>query len=144
MTVLPFVIGFTLLFRSFQLLGFAFDLKSMKIMSWGNVALASVGGIIFSLLLIFNPVFTGISLVTLTGVSFIFMGIASIMLALDLRKVKKIPGKVSQELRDRIKSIQDEIDDLKNNIHYMLKRSLTEVFLFLRFLLKYIVIFIPS
>ncbi len=67
----------------------------------------------FSLLLIFNPIFTGISLVTLTGVSFIFMGIASIMLALDLRKVKKIPGKVSQELRDRIKSIQDEIDDLK-------------------------------
>ena len=50
---------------------------------------------------------------TLTGVSFIFMGVASIMLALDLRKVKKIPGKVSQELRDRIKSIQDEIDDLK-------------------------------
>ena len=85
----------------------------MKIMSWGNVALTSVGGIIFSLLLIFNPIFTGISLVTLTGVSFIFMGIASIMLALDLRKVKKIPGKVSQELRDRIKSIQEEIDDLE-------------------------------
>ncbi|MET3035363.1 DUF308 domain-containing protein [Chryseobacterium sp. NRRL B-14859] len=113
MSILPFVVGFTLLFRSFQLLGFAFDLKSMKIMSWGNVALASVGGIIFSLLLIFNPVFTGISLVTLTGVSFIFLGIASIMLALDLRKVKKIPGKVSQELRDKIRSLQDEIDDLK-------------------------------
>lgn len=113
MTVLPFVIGFTLLFRSFQLLGFAFDMKSMRIMSWGNIALASVGGIIFSLLLIFNPVFTGISLVTLTGVSFIFMGIASIMLALDLRKVKKIPGKVSQELKDRIKAIQEEIDQLK-------------------------------
>lgn len=113
MTVLPFVIGFTLLFRSFQLLGFAFDMKSMRIMSWGNIALASVGGIIFSLLLIFNPVFTGISLVTLTGVSFIFMGIASIMLALDLRKVKKIPGKVSRELKDRIKAIQEEIDQLK-------------------------------
>lgn len=113
MTVLPFVIGFTLLFRSFQLLGFAFDMKSMRIMSWGNIALASVGGIIFSLLLIFNPVFTGISLVTLTGVSFIFMGIASIMLALDLRKVKKIPGKVSQELKNRIKAIQEEIDQLK-------------------------------
>lgn len=113
MSILPFVIGFTLLFRSFQLLGFAFDLKSMKIKSWGNVALASAGGIIFSLLLIFNPIFAGISLVTLTGVSFIFMGIASIMLALDLRKIKKIPGKVSQELRDKIKSIQEEIDDLK-------------------------------
>ncbi|PQA95572.1 hypothetical protein B0A69_04100 [Chryseobacterium shigense] len=114
MTVLPFVIGFTLLFRSFQLLGFAFDLKSQKILSWGNVALASAGGIIFSLLLIFNPVFTGLSLVTLTAVSFIFIGIASIMLALDLRKLKRFPSKISEELKNKVRSLQEEIDELKN------------------------------
>lgn len=113
MAVLPFVIGITLLFRSFQLLGFAFDLKSQKILSWGNVAITSVGGIIFSLLLLFNPIFTGISLVTLTGVSFIFIGIASVMLALDLRKIKNFPSKVSDELRTKIKALQDEIDELK-------------------------------
>lgn len=113
MSILPFVIGFTLLFRSFQLLGFAFDLKSHKNLNWGNVALASAGGIIFSLLLIFNPVFTGLSLVTLTAISFIFIGIASIMLALDLRKLKKFPGKISEELKSKMRSLQDEIDDLK-------------------------------
>ncbi|KFF10282.1 DUF308 domain-containing protein [Chryseobacterium soli] len=114
MAVLPFVIGFTLLFRSFQLLGFAFDLKSHKVLSWGNIALTSAGGIIFSLLLLFNPIFTGISLVTLTGISFIFIGIASIFLALDLRKIKNFPAKVSDELRNKIKLLQDEIDDLRN------------------------------
>lgn len=113
MSVLPFVVGFTLLFRSFQLLGFAFDLRSQKILSWGNVALASAGGIIFSLLLIFNPVFTGMSLVTLTAVSFIFIGVASIMLALDLRKLKKFPEKISEELKDKMRSVQEEIDELK-------------------------------
>lgn len=113
MAVLPFVIGITLLFRSFQLLGFAFDLKSQKILSWGNVAITSVGGIIFSLLLLFNPIFTGISLVTLTGISFIFIGIASVMLALDLRKIKNFPSKVSNELRSKIKALQDEVDELR-------------------------------
>lgn len=113
MSVLPFVVGFTLLFRSFQLLGFAFDMKSQNIMSWGNVALTSAGGIIFSLLLIFNPVFTGISLVTLTAVSFIFIGIASIMLALDLKKLTKFPEKISEELKNKIRSVQEEIDELK-------------------------------
>lgn len=113
MAVLPFVIGITLLFRSFQLLGFAFDLKSQKILSWGNVAITSVGGIIFSLLLLFNPIFTGISLVTLTGISFIFIGIASVMLAMDLRKIKNFPSKVSNELRSKIKALQDEVDELR-------------------------------
>lgn len=115
MAVLPFVIGITLLFRSFQLLGFAFDLKSHKISSWGNVALTSAGGIIFSLLLLFNPVFTGLSLVSLTGISFIFIGISSILLALDLRKLKNFPTKVSDELKNKIKLVQDEIDDLRSS-----------------------------
>ena len=35
--VLPFVVGFTLMFRSFQLLGFSFDMKSLKMLNWGNV-----------------------------------------------------------------------------------------------------------
>lgn len=115
MVVLPFVIGITLLFRSLQLLGFAFDLKSHKIASWGNVALTSAGGIIFSLLLLFNPIFTGFSLVTLTGISFIFIGVSSILLAFDLRKLKNFPAKVSDELKAKIKLLQDEIDDLRKS-----------------------------
>lgn len=89
MSVLPFVVGITLLFRSFQLLGFAFDLKNMKVEGWSNVVPTSIGGMIFSLLLIFSPIFMGISLVILTGISFILIGTASVMLALDFKKNKK-------------------------------------------------------
>jgi len=109
-TVLPFFVGFTMLFRSFQLLGFSFDLKELNIVSWGNLALLSIAGVIFSLILLCNPFFTGISLVTITALTFIFVGVSSIILSLSLKKVKDFPGKISSELKDRIKAIQSEID----------------------------------
>lgn len=110
MTVLPFVIGFALLFRSFQLLGFAFDMKSLKLINWGNVALTSVVGILFSFLLISSPIFTGLSLVALTALSFVFVGVSSVLLSFEIKKLKKFPEKVSKDLKDRIESLRQEID----------------------------------
>lgn len=109
-TILPFVVGFTLLFRSFLALGYSFDLREMRILSWGNVALASVAGIIFSFLLLASPFFTGLSLVVITALSFIFVGIASIVLSLNLKKIKDTPEKISSELKERIYSVQKEIE----------------------------------
>lgn len=111
LAVLPFVVGFTLLFRSFQLLGFSFDMKSLKILKWGNVALTSVVGILFSLLLISSPIFTGMSLVTLTALAFIFVGISSILLSLDIKKLKNFPEKISKELKERIESLRQEVEE---------------------------------
>ena len=114
--VLPFVVGFTLMFRSFQLLGFSFDMKSLKMLNWGNVALTSVIGILFSFLLISRPIFTGMSLVTLTALAFIFVGISTILLSLDLKKLKNFPEKISHELKDKIESLRKEVDHaMKNN-----------------------------
>ena len=94
--ILPFVTGFTLLFLSFLLLGYSFEMKNLGILNWGNAAMLSVLGVIFSFMLIVSPLFSGISLVVLTGVSFIVIGISSIVLAFDLRKVKKIPEKIGR------------------------------------------------
>ena len=88
MTVLPFVVGFTLMFRSFQALGFAFDLKEKRILSWGNLALAGTIGIIFSFLLLANPFFASLSLVSLTALTFIFTGISSMVVAFNLISIK--------------------------------------------------------
>ena len=112
MTILPVVIAFTLLFRSFQLLGIAFDLKSSKVLGWGNLAIASVLGIILSFLLIANPLFTMVSVVTLTALSFMMVGIAAIVLAFNLKKMKDLPNKLSKEAKDRIQELQNEISKL--------------------------------
>ncbi len=107
-TTLPFFIGFSLLFRSFQGLGFAFELKNYGVIKWGNLAILSILGIVFSFLLIANPIFTGISLVVMTALSFIFVGISAIVLAFQLKKLKTLPGKLRKELKDKIEDLKEE------------------------------------
>ena len=99
-TALPFFVGFSLLFRSFQGLGFAFELKNYGIPKWGNLAILSALGIVFSFLLIANPVFTGMSLVVFTALSFIFAGISAIVLSFQLKRLKILPGKLRKELKE--------------------------------------------
>lgn len=112
-SILPFVVGFALLFRSFQLLGFSFDLKDAQITNWGTLAIVSVLGIILSILLISDPVFSGISIVSLTAASFIFTGVASVILAFNLKKVKNYPEKMSKELKEKIQNLDKELSQVK-------------------------------
>ena len=111
MEVLPFVVGFMLLFRSFELLGFAFEVKEAGVLNWGNLAIASVLGIIVSFVLLAWPVFTGVWLVVLTGLAFIFTGIASIILSLNLKMLKAWGDKLSGDLKDRIEKLNSEIKE---------------------------------
>ena len=105
---LPMFVGFSLLFRAFQGLGFAFELKNYGVLKWGNLAIASVLGIIFSFVLIFNPAFTGISLVVMTALTFIFVGISGIVMAFQLKKLKNFPQKITKELREKIEDLREE------------------------------------
>jgi len=109
--ILPFVVGFTLLFLSLLLLGYSFEMKSLGILNWGNTAILSILGTIFSFMLVVRPLISGISLVVITGISFIIIGVSSIVLSFDLRKVKKIPEKLSSELKNKIADIKKEIDE---------------------------------
>ncbi len=110
--ILPFAVGFILLFISFLLLRFSFEMKNLEILSWGNAAILSVLGIIFSFMLVVSPLISGISLVVITGVAFIFTGISSIVLSFDLKKVKKIHQKLSSELKNGVASIKEERDQV--------------------------------
>ena len=108
MEVLPFVVGFMLLFRSFELLGFAFEVKEAGVL---NLGIASILGIIVSFVLLAWPVFTGVWLVVLTGLAFIFTGIASIVLSFNLKKLKTWGDKLSGDLKDRIEKLNSEIKE---------------------------------
>ena len=70
--------------------------------------------IIFSFLFIANPIFTGISLVVMTALSFICVGISAIVLAFQLKKLKTLPGKLRKELKDKIEDLKEEYyNDIK-------------------------------
>lgn len=106
--ILSYFVGFGLLFRNAYLLGIAFQIKSSGL-KWGNLAITSILGILFSFLLIANPLFTGLSLVMLTALAFLFGGIAFVMLSFDLKKLKNLPDRISPELKSRIASLEKEI-----------------------------------
>ena len=105
---LPLVVGFTLMFRSIQGLGFSFELKNYGSLKWGNLAIASILGLVFSIILLFNPIFTGISLVVMTALSFIFSGITGIVLGFQLKKLKALPSKIRKELNEKIEVLKKE------------------------------------
>lgn len=107
--ILPFVAGFTLLFRSFQLLGFSLDLKSLRVNSWGNLAILSVLGIILSFMMLSNPIFSGMSLVTVTALAFLLVGMASIALSITLKNTKDLPNKISEDLKAKIEHLKSEL-----------------------------------
>ena len=110
MAVLPYVVGFTVMFRSFQLFGFSLDLKDLGDLQWGNLAIASVFGIFFSFFLIANPLFSSLSLVTVTAMSFLFLGLASIVLSFNLKRVKDYPNKLTDEMKAKIESLEKDFE----------------------------------
>ncbi len=106
---LPFYIGFVVLFRSIWAIGVAIDMRSYRILSWGNVMLMGVLGSLLGFILIWNPLFAGLSAVVFTGLAFIVGGILHIMMSLKLKKLHDAPKRISKELMKRYKDVQAEV-----------------------------------
>jgi uncharacterized membrane protein HdeD (DUF308 family) len=90
MQVLPFYVGFALLFRSFSATALALDLQSLGVSSWGFLLLLGVLGIVLSFVLLWNPLVAGMTIVFWTAMAFIIIGIFRIMLSLKLRRLHEI------------------------------------------------------
>ncbi|HUO52049.1 MAG TPA: DUF308 domain-containing protein [Gemmatimonadaceae bacterium] len=88
--VLPFVVGFALLFRSCFAVSGAFALKSAGGKSWGTVMLFGVLGLIASFILLWNPVLAGMTIVVWTGLACIAVGITRVMAAFAIRKGEQL------------------------------------------------------
>jgi len=88
MAILPFVLGFWLLFRGFSAIGFSFDMKSYGDSNWGWFLLLAIGIIIFAFMILAVPAFGVANIIAWTGLSFIFAGVFRIVLALRLKKWK--------------------------------------------------------
>lgn len=88
MVTLPFIIGFLFLFRSVAGIGVALDMKNYGVDSWGYLLTLGVLGTILSFLMIWNPMFAGMTLVAITGMILLTIGVFHILLALKLKKLK--------------------------------------------------------
>ncbi|NLK15035.1 MAG: HdeD family acid-resistance protein [Bacteroidales bacterium] len=90
MVTLPYYIGFTLLFRSISGMVTAYDMKQYGILDWGTLMVTAVLGLIFSFILLWNPMFAGVSVVIWTALAFILLGCYSIYFSFKLRKLNKM------------------------------------------------------
>lgn len=90
MTILPFFIGFWVLFRGIFGVGLSFQLKTFRVPNWGWILFMGIMTVLFSVLLLLNPVFTGFSIVYMTALAFITLGIFRILLAFDLKRIHKL------------------------------------------------------
>jgi len=90
MVTLPLFLGFWLMFRSFYLMGIAFDLKSYGITSWVGLVIGGILLLITALLVIYFPVAGAVSIIVFSGIALVIGGILNIMLALKFKDLKKI------------------------------------------------------
>lgn len=115
MILLSFVVGLTFMFRAFEIFGFSLELKRLNVPNWGWLLALSILGIIFSFILVANPIFAGISLITFTALSFISSGVASVMVSLALKKIKNRSQKVSQHLKEKFIALEKELEEELRN-----------------------------
>lgn len=88
MTVLPFILGFWLVFRGFSAIGSAFDMKSYGAADWGWLLVLAIAIIFFGFMVLAVPAFGVANIIVWTSLSFIVAGVFRIFLALRLRKLK--------------------------------------------------------
>ena len=89
MATLPYILGFWLMFRSFNLMGSSFDLKALGVPGWGWLL---AGGILLSILafaILYYPAAGAISIVAYSASAFFIAGIFNIVLAFKLKTLKK-------------------------------------------------------
>lgn len=109
LTALAFYIGFTLLFRSVAAISFSLDVKKYGGKGWGGLLFFGILGTFFSFILIWNPVFAGMSMLIWISLSFLFVGLFSIFLSFQMRKLHKSSKKLSAKLRERFHELSEDI-----------------------------------
>lgn len=87
LVVLPFYVGFAILFRSFRAIGWSFELKRLEVSAWGNLMAVGILGMVFAFILLWNPIFAGMTIVFYTAMAFISAGIFEIYLSFRLKKL---------------------------------------------------------
>jgi len=87
---LPLFVGFVALFRSILAISFSMELKKYGVKNWGSLLFIGILGVIFSYILIWNPLFAGLTLVYWTGLALVTLGTYSVYFSVQLNKLRKM------------------------------------------------------
>ena len=109
MVTLPYFVGFWLIFRSFYLMGTAFDLKALGVRRWGWFLFGAILVLVLGGVIVYYPAAGVVSIIAFTGSAFIVGGFMNIYLAFLLKAVKgevneveKAVGKVTGSFKKAV------------------------------------------
>ncbi|MFT3827844.1 MAG: DUF308 domain-containing protein [Chitinophagaceae bacterium] len=89
LATLSLYIGFLVLFRSIAAISVSIDMRNYGASDWGFILTMGILGVILAFILLWNPLFAGLSLVYWIALSFIAAGMFSIYFSVILKKLKK-------------------------------------------------------
>lgn len=98
--VLPFIVGFGVLFRSVMAIGDSIKMRGYAIGSWGWLLALGIIGLLFSFILLRNPILAGMTVVVWTSLAFSTIGVFSIWFAFALRALGKAGQTSDVNLQD--------------------------------------------
>lgn len=87
MALLPYFVGFGLMFRCVLAIGWSITLKDLGISDWKNLLFIGILGTLFSFVSLWDPVFFSLTLVFYVAAAFILVGCFNIYLSLKLKKL---------------------------------------------------------
>lgn len=115
--MLPLFLGFWMLFKGMQMMGTAYDLKSLRVLDWGWVMIFGIFVFIIAFFMLLNPLFAFFNVIYFTVLGLFFMGIGNIVIAFKLKKFKKRTiDKVEEFKADVKKHLTALIEDIKVRI----------------------------
>jgi len=85
MQVFVLYIGFWLIFQALHSIHYSLELKKINFSSWWVQMLFGVVELVFGFLIIINPVLGVVSIVYLTAIPIMFVGVAAILFGLKLK-----------------------------------------------------------
>ncbi len=106
-------IGFWLMFRGISVIGTSLDLKKYGVLDWGWLMLFGIVITTMAFFMILNPIIGFINIIILTSLSLLVYGVANIMLAFKLKKIKAKTFDVVDDLK---KNLKNKAEDLKTDV----------------------------
>ncbi|MDR1757033.1 MAG: HdeD family acid-resistance protein [Culturomica sp.] len=85
-TMLPYVLGFILMYWGIGFIMWAIDLQTLKVKNWGWVLVGGILTMLFAFMIIFHPVLGVWNIVLWTGLALLFGGISAIVLSFSQRR----------------------------------------------------------
>ncbi|MDR0866383.1 MAG: HdeD family acid-resistance protein [Candidatus Symbiothrix sp.] len=98
--IIPYLLAFWMMFRGFSIIGYSLDLQQFGNRTWGWYLALGILSIVCAIGVIFFPAAGAFSVVYILAFIFLFLGIARILLAFELKNLHKDSDRIHRKLRN--------------------------------------------